>query len=224
MEKRGNKSELVQRGETTNSCQQKIPTGYLRISITDTCNMNCSYCHNEGQVGIKNRFMTLDQLRYIVTNALRFGLHKVRLTGGEPLLHPGCHEMLQMLKKELAIPFVGLNTNGTLINTLIPIVSEGLVDDIVLGLDYADGEVSKDSTIGLSSDTILANILILKQLGQDVSIACVYDGKYSRLELLVAWCLEHEVKIKILQVTDESIETEIRHDFISMTRRIMVSG
>jgi GTP 3',8-cyclase len=200
---------------------QNIPSGYLRISITDTCNMRCSYCHNEGQIGVKVMNMTVEQLRYIVTNARRYGLVKVRLTGGEPLLHPDCQTMLRMLKRELAIPTVGFNTNGILMSKLLPIASEKLIDDLVIGVDYVDGKISKDSTVGMSSDCILGNILQLKELGQDVSIACVYDGNYERLERMAAWCLDHKVVLKILQRTDESIKTEISDDFILMTRQII---
>lgn len=205
----------------TKYSHQHLPSGYLRISITDRCNMKCSYCHNEGQVGITGRQMTIDDLRYIVTNALRYGLIKVRLTGGEPLLHPDCHAMLRMLKRELAIPTVGFNTNGTLINRLLPLASEQLIDDLVIGVDYVDGGVSKDSTVGMSSERLLANIVQLKELGQRVSIACVYDGDYDRLESFAAWCLEHDLVLKILEVTDHTIQAKVSENFISMARRII---
>jgi molybdenum cofactor biosynthesis enzyme MoaA len=126
-----------------------------------------------------------------------------------------------MLKLELAIPTVGFNTNGMLMKTLLPIVTEKLIDDLVIGVDYIDGAVSKDSTVGPSPDCILRNILQLKELGQRVSIACVYDGNYERLERLAAWCLDHEVVLKILQVTDESVEVKVSEDFISMAKRII---
>ncbi len=198
-----------------------IPSGYLRISITDICNMNCSYCHNEGQGDIKSKYMNIEHLRYIVTNALRYGLIKVRLTGGEPLLHPDCYNMLRLLKKELAIPTVGFNTNGILLDKLIPIVTDRLIDDLVIGVDYADGKISKDSKNGLSSELILEHILTLKKLGQKVSIACVYDGDYSRLEKLAFWCIENEIILKILEICDNSIHSKISDEFISMTKKLL---
>lgn len=172
---------------------QNIPSGYLHISINDTCNMKCSYCHNEGQIGVNGRQITVAQLRYIAQRALAYGLIKVRLTGGEPLLHPDCHTMLRMLKRELAIPTIGFNTNGSLINRLLPMVAEKLIDDLVIGLDYLDGEVSKDSPVGVSSGRILKNLIQLKEHSQNVSIACVYDDNYERLERLAAWCIDHGI-------------------------------
>lgn len=200
---------------------QNIPSGYLRISITDVCNMQCSYCHNEGQIETTTSRMSIDQLRYIVTNALRFGLCKVRLTGGEPLLHPQCYDMLKFLKKEMRIPMVGFNTNGILMDRLMPIVADRLIDSLVIGVDYVDGAVSKDSPIGVPSVTILENIVRLKEMGQDVSIACVYDGDYERAERLAAWCIDHEIVLKLLQASDATVQTAIGPEFVSMARRMI---
>lgn len=221
MKKTFGRSEIGKPVEAIQYSHQNLPSGYLRISITDTCNMSCSYCHNEGQVSVAAKYMTTDQLRYIVTNAFPYGLVKVRLTGGEPLLHPDCHVMLRMLKRELRVPTVGFNTNGILIKELVSIVSEGLIDSLVVGVDYVDGKVSKDSAMGVASDCILRNIEQLKEMGQDVSIACVYDGDYERLRRLVAWCLEHGVVLKILERTDDNIRNEINSEFISMASRII---
>jgi molybdenum cofactor biosynthesis enzyme MoaA len=165
--------------------------------------------------------MTVDELRLIVTSALRYGLVKVRLTGGEPLLHPQCQEMLRLLKREIRIPFVGFNTNGVRIEKLLPIVSERLVDDVVIGLDFIDGTVSKDSNVGIPSEKILEHILDLTRLGQSVSIACVYDGDYERLERLAAWCLANHVPLKILEKTGETVETDPSPMFASMAERIV---
>lgn len=200
---------------------QNIPSGYLRISITDRCNMKCSYCHNEGQVGITRHHMRIEDLRYIVTNALRYGLNKVRLTGGEPLLHPECHAMLRMLKHQLAIPTVGFNTNGMLLRPLLAIVADKLIDDLVIGLDYVDQKISKDSIIGFSSERILSHILQLQTLGQNISIACVYDGNYDHFERLAGWCLEHDIVLKILEISDQRISDTVNPDFMAMARRII---
>lgn len=165
--------------------------------------------------------MSVDEFRYVITNALRFGLRKVRLTGGEPLLHPQCVDMLRIAKNEVRIETVGLNTNGTLRNALLRIVREKLVDRLVIGLDYQDADVSKLSPVGLPSRVVLETIVLAKALGQDVAIACVFDGNYAVVEDLAAWCLEHQVALKILQVTNENVETGLSQDFITMTERLM---
>ncbi len=198
-----------------------IPTGYLRVSITDVCNMACRYCHNEGQRGVRNRYMSEDVLRFILRNAQRFGLRKVRLTGGEPLLHPKCGELLAIAKRELAIPTVGFNTNATDRQQLIRLVEAGLIDKLVVGLDYVNAECSKDSPLGLSSQEVLETVLATKARGQDVSIACVFDGEEARVEALAGWCLDHRVDLKVLERTDGSIRASDDEAFGSMSARLI---
>jgi cyclic pyranopterin phosphate synthase len=183
--------------------------------------MNCDYCHNEGQMKKNTSFLSINNLRYIASSALRYGLVKARLTGGEPLLHPECHEMIRMLKKELSIPSVGLNTNGVLFDKLLLIASDGLLDNVVVGVDYAENHISKKSSWGLSSTKILNNILELKKIMQNVTIACVYDGNKERLAGLVDWCIQHEVVLKILEVSDDKVSSGINRDFISMIEYIL---
>jgi len=165
--------------------------------------------------------MTVNLLRYIVTNALRYGLVKVRITGGEPLLHPDCYEMLYILKKELRINTVGFNTNGVLIDKLIPLVEDKLIDDLVVGVDYVDGAVSKDSCSGLASEKILKNILYVRDSGQKVSIACVYDGDYNRFEKMAEWCIENNITLKALEVCDDFRHNRISNEFLSMIEKTL---
>jgi molybdenum cofactor biosynthesis enzyme MoaA len=130
--------------------------------------------------------------------------------------------MLRIAKRELAIETVGFNTNGMLRKKLMPIVEEKLIDKLVIGVDYPDGVVSKDSTVGLPSSVILETILMAQDLGQDVSIAYVFCGDYLRLEHLAAWCLENQVTLKILQVTNSCIENELDGKFTTMVENIIL--
>lgn len=201
---------------------KQIPTGYLRISITDRCNMKCIYCHNEGQVtGCGGRDLSVEDFRYIIVNALRFGLRKARVTGGEPLLHPHCIDMLRIAKIEKQVPVVGLNTNAINRRALLAIARDGLVDDLTVGVDYQDGLVSKRSPVGIASQVILETIEMAKELGQRVTIACVFDGDVAALERMTEWCVTHTVTLKILQVTDNRIEKDIDHEFTSTADRII---
>jgi len=183
--------------------------------------MKCNYCHNEGQTGLHSGLMSPENFRYIASNALRFGLTKVRVTGGEPLLHPQCVDILRIAKQELNIDTVGLNTNGTRRNVLLSIVQARLVDKLVIGLDYQDAGVSKQSTVGLPSKVVLETILMAKATGQDVAIACVFDGNYHEMEKLANWCLQHDVTLKILQVTNKAIETSVNREFVCMSAKLI---
>ena len=131
-----------------------IPSGDLRISITNACNMNCVYCHNEGQSKESLYFLSLENIKDIVEKTKRYGLTKVRLTGGDPLVHPDILSICRMLKKDLKINNLGLNTNGYRACMLEEICDEQLLDQVVIGMDFFDSNVSKNSLIGPSSKEI----------------------------------------------------------------------
>ena len=179
-----------------------VPAGDLRISITDMCNMHCSYCHNEGQEkAIKN--MTFEDFVYIVENSIKYGVRKVRLTGGEPLMHPDIERIAQYLKINNNINNCGLNTNGYNRELLIKMCEQRLFDQVVIGLDYFSAPVSKDSPIGPSSEEVLKTVEYLKHIGVNVQITKVYNYDIEEIYNLIEWCFQRKVLLKILEKTDE---------------------
>lgn len=180
-----------------------IPAGDLRVSITNGCNMACEYCHNEGQSNDDIKFMTLDRFKYIIENAVNYGVFKVRITGGEPLLHQHLDEILRFLREGYPNIEIGLNTNGLLREKLIDICSKRLVDRIVLGMDFYDANISKKSPIGISSNLIRNMVIDLKKYGVKTEIAVVYDNNKDDIIRLVEWGLNNSVVVKVIEKTYE---------------------
>ena len=176
-----------------------IPSGDLRISITNDCNMMCEYCHNEGQQGQNKKYLSVDKIRYIVQNAKKYGLTKVRITGGDPLVHPDIYQICNMIKNELHINNLGLNTNGFESKILIKLCQDGLFQQVVVGMDYFDNKVSKKSPIGPSSIEIRELILYLKKIGINVQVAVVYSDNEDDIYSLIEWGLDNHILIKVLE-------------------------
>lgn len=195
-----------------------IPGGDLRISVTAQCNMKCTYCHNEGQGDFKKEFMSLETLRFITKIGLNYGVNKVRLTGGEPLIHPQIAAMVGMLKSELLVKNVGVNTNGLLLTPQkVQKLIDAKLDIVVVGLDNYDSKVSKDSPIGKSSEKILKQVLIAKEMGLNVQIAAVYNN-LAQLNMiqLAEWCNNHNILLKILEVSDDKIAQSTSAEFVEL--------
>lgn len=195
-----------------------IPGGDLRVSITAACNMRCTYCHNEGQGDFKGHFMSLETLRSIVEMGLRYGINKVRLTGGEPLIHPQIFEMVRMLKSELKVNNVGINTNGVMLNpSLVQKLIDAELDIVVVGLDYFDSNVSKDSPRGKSSAMIRNHVLAAKKKGLNTQIASVYSNSDSEnIVKMAEWCIDNDILLKVLEVSDENIVSATSTDFLDL--------
>ena len=119
-----------------------LPKNEFRISIISSCNMKCIYCHNEGNK--HTNMLTIDEIKKIMDNSYDLGMTSVRLTGGEPLIHPQIFEICKMLSEEYKLK-VGINTNCIEYEKLLYMIDNGWIDRVIVGLDYYDNKISKNS-------------------------------------------------------------------------------
>src|SRR5262245_50332641 len=88
----------------------------LRVSVTDRCNLRCTYCMPEDVVFMdRGELLTFEEIARFVRVAASLGIDKVRLTGGEPLMRRGLPDLVRMLCAVPGIRDVGLTTNGILL-------------------------------------------------------------------------------------------------------------
>ena len=198
--------------------QRHLPKNEFRISIISSCNMRCVYCHNEGNK--KLSMLSIDDIKKIIDSAYDLGMKSVRLTGGEPLIHPQILEICKMLSEEYGLK-VGINTNCIEIEKILNLIENGWIDRVIVGLDFYDKSVSKQSPIGKSSKEILENILKIKNKGCDVSISNVYNGDYNNIYNLVNWCQQNNIRIKIIELIKNEIYESSDSDYIKLRDSII---
>lgn len=87
---------------------------YLRLAVTDRCNLRCSYCMPKGCRSAKNELLDYDELLRVVRIFAGLGIGKIRLTGGEPFARKGFVDFLAEIKNVPGIKEIGITTNGTL--------------------------------------------------------------------------------------------------------------
>lgn len=196
----------------------QLPKNEYRISITSGCNMKCVYCHNEGNKVINQ--LTKDDIENLIKNSYDLGLEQVRLTGGEPLIHKEIFEICQMLAEKYHLK-VGINTNIIEIDKLMYMIEKGWIYRVVVGLDYYDAPISKQSPVGISSKQVLENILRVKNTGVNVTISTVYDGDYNNLYNLVNWANKNQIRIKILEEVKNEVADSPDKEYLNMKQRIL---
>jgi len=148
---------------------------YLRISVTDRCNLRCLYCnpgvHASGFA--ESRMLTAEEIVRVARLACEFGVRKIRLTGGEPLLRP---ELLPVVRsiKALGVRDLSLTTNGILLEELAaPLKAAGL-DRVNVSLDSLRADRFAEITGGGRLDQVLAGIGEAQRVGlQPVKINMV---------------------------------------------------
>lgn len=113
---------------------------YMRISVIDSCNLNCYYCNpwdNNEHCHAVN-ILSVKKVLCIVRAATRLGITHFRLTGGEPLLHPQLDEMVLQIKKIPGVSSVSLTTNAVLLAQQARQLKEAGIDSINVSLDTID--------------------------------------------------------------------------------------
>jgi len=98
----------------------------LRVSVTDRCNLNCIYCHREGFRAVGDE-LSVDEVEVLVKAAVRLGIARVKLTGGEPLVRGDIVELVERVSSVPGVAEVSMTTNGTLLARLArPLARAGL--------------------------------------------------------------------------------------------------
>jgi cyclic pyranopterin phosphate synthase len=140
---------------------------YLRVSITDRCNLHCSYCRPKEGVSLKGHD---DILRYediirIVSMAVKLGLIKVRITGGEPLVRRGFVEFIAELKKISGLQDISLTTNGILLEEYAQGIFDAGIHRINISLDSLNKEKYFHVTNGGNLEAVLRGIAKAEEIG-----------------------------------------------------------
>ncbi len=115
---------------------------YLRISVTDRCNLRCVYCNPLGDHGPKDNreILTAEEIQRVVRLGAMCGIRKVRLTGGEPLVRADIVDLVGRLAQVDGVEDLALTTNGVLLTGLTPALKNAGLRRVNVSLDAAEPE------------------------------------------------------------------------------------
>src|SRR5882672_1350633 len=112
---------------------------YLRISLTDACNLRCVYCMPEHMTfRPRDELLSDDELRRLITLFGTLGFRKIRFTGGEPTLRPGLVGLVRHAVNTPGITTVGLTTNGVLLDQLAQPLRDAGLQSVNISIDSLD--------------------------------------------------------------------------------------
>lgn len=157
---------------------------YLRISLTDRCNLRCLYCMPEEGVPslCQEKILRLEEIERIVSVAAKCGIKHLRLTGGEPLVRKGITDLISALKRIPGIESIALTTNGILLPPMAAALKEAGLDRVNISLDSLDAAQYhtitrrgnlKDALAGIEAafsyefDPVKINVVVVRHLQQD---------------------------------------------------------
>ena len=156
------------------------PISYLRLAVTDRCNLRCFYCMpEEGILYVpKKHLLTFEEIERLVRLVAGMGISKVRVTGGEPFVRNDLMKLLRVLKSIPGIEHVHLTTNGVLTAPHVPELKAMGIASVNLSLDTLDRQRFHDITRRDEFDRVWETFEALLEYQIPVKLnAVVMDGK-----------------------------------------------
>ncbi|HBF30280.1 GTP 3',8-cyclase MoaA [Rhizobium sp.] len=150
---------------------------YLRLSVTDRCDLRCVYCMSERMVfEPRSELLSLDELERVASTFIGLGVRKLRITGGEPLMRKGIMDLFERLSRFLrngSLDELTLTTNGTRLAACAADLANLGVKRVNVSLDTLDAKNFTRLTRGGNLDTVLAGIEAARTAGLAVKINAV---------------------------------------------------
>lgn len=168
---------------------------YLRISVTDRCNLRCTYCMPEEGVPPRSHYdiLSYEKIVTVAREAIGLGIKKIRLTGGEPLVRKGVLSLVEQLKQLPGLAELTLTTNGVLLETMAQPLKEAGIDRLNISLDTLVPSKYRELTRCGDIRRVLRGIDAVIRAGfRDTKINMVVIPGFNKdeVENMRAFCLE----------------------------------
>ena len=185
----------------------KRKINYLRVSVTDRCNLRCNYCMPECGVDLisHKEILSFEEILEVVKVSVELGVDKIRITGGEPLVRKGIVELVEMIAGVPGIKDLAMTSNGTLLEKFAAPLKKAGLHRVNISLDTLDAEkYSKITRVG-EIQQVLTGINAAKDAGLNpIKINCVI--KTSPMEedarQVAAFCKENNLEVRFIKEMD----------------------
>jgi cyclic pyranopterin phosphate synthase len=175
----------------------------LRISVTDRCNLRCTYCMPEEVVFMdRAELLTFEEIAHFVRVAAPLGIDKIRLTGGEPLMRRNLDRLVRLLAPIPGIKDIGLTTNGILLAAHAQELYDAGLRRINISLDTLDPTRFREVARRDGLDQVLEGITAAKKAGfEPIKINAVSIRGITELEVvpLARYARQHGLELRFIE-------------------------
>jgi cyclic pyranopterin phosphate synthase len=176
---------------------------YLRLSVSDKCNLRCFYCMPKGFKGFEQPedWLTFDEIERVIKVFTELGVARVRLTGGEPLVRKDLVKLAQRLTALPGLDDLSLSTNATLLDKQSAGLKDAGVSRINVSLDTLEPQRFKEITGG-ELQPILDGLMAAKQAGFSpikINMVAMKGINDDEFEDMVAFCLQHDFTLRFIE-------------------------
>ena len=176
---------------------------YLRLSVTDLCNLRCRYCMPDGVEKLEREaVLTYEEFLRLAALFAQCGIDTVRVTGGEPLVRKGVDQLVAGLKAIPGIRKVTMTTNGILLARQLPALQKAGLDSVNISLDTLRPEVFAQITARDEFSHVMEGIRAALASGLPVKLNCVpqVGVNEGELEDLAALAEKHPLQVRFIEM------------------------
>ena len=176
---------------------------YLRLSVTDLCNLRCRYCMPDGVEKLEREaVLTYEEFLRLAALFARCGIDTVRVTGGEPLVRKNVAQLVAGLKETLGIHRVTLTTNAVLLAEQLPALLDAGLDSVNISLDTLRPEVFRQITARDDFAAVQAGLQAALESGLPVKLNCVPQAGVNEgeLEQLAALAKDNAMQVRFIEM------------------------
>lgn len=174
---------------------------YVRISVTDKCNLRCRYCMPRDIEHVDMKYiLSFEEIGEIARCMAGLGISRIRLTGGEPLIRRGICDLVAMLKNTDGIRQVTMTTNGVLLEKNLPGLISAGIDGINVSIDTLDGNRYRDITGYDELDTVVRAVKAAVASGIKVKINAVTLDDISDAVSLIEFARDNKTDVRFIEL------------------------
>jgi len=178
---------------------------YLRLSVTDRCNLRCTYCMPEKGIKLLDRreLLTFEEILRAVRILSELGIKKIRLTGGEPLLRDNILNLIEGIRNIPGIEDISLTTNGILLRKFLKDLYSAGIRKINVSMDSLDPKKYREITRGGDLTKVLEAIESSVEMGfESVKINVVLTSLFDQKDSLefIKFAIEKPVSIRFIEM------------------------
>ena len=176
---------------------------YVRLSVTDRCDLRCSYCMPKHfrDFHEPDEWLTFDEIERVIATFTRLGTRRVRITGGEPLVRKDLTQLATRLSALPLLEDLSLSTNATRMDKHAKDLKEAGISRINASLDSLDAAKFKQLTGG-KLEKVLAGLMAAKQAGFKpikINMVLMKDINDNEVEDMVDFCIEHGFTLRFIE-------------------------
>jgi cyclic pyranopterin phosphate synthase len=177
---------------------------YLRVSVTDRCNLRCVYCiPQEGiQTFLHEEILTYEEIVRIAKAAASLGVTKIKVTGGEPLVRKGVSHLIWALKNIGGIQTVTLTSNGVLFSEFGRQLADAGLDGVNFSIDSLNPQAYFQITRRDALDGALHAVSLALEYGLTTKINCVPILEYGKADViaLAQFARRHPIAVRFIEL------------------------